>query len=97
MENKKVFEVEYKKSKVSYTAETLEKHTFEHGIPVLEDDHDYLAAAVRWFCHTHFMYAGGAHLKQYDAETRGRKFQEWEYRPNGNFKGLICARVLAND
>jgi hypothetical protein len=35
------------------------------------------------------MYGGSAHLKQYDAERRGGKLQEWDYQPNGTFKGWI--------
>ena len=92
---KKSFEVEYKKSKVSYTAETLEKAAAgDLVLDAPDDDHDYLRTAVFYFCHTHFMHPGAAHLKQYDAETRGRKLQEWEYQPNGTFKGWIYARVI---
>ena len=92
----KKYQVEYGKSKVSYTAEKLEEAAKELGIEwyEMQDDHDYLTAAVKWFCHTHFMFASGAHLKQYDAETRGQKLQEWEYQPNGTFKGWIYARVI---
>lgn len=90
----KKYQVEYGKSKLSYTAATLEQHTYEHGVEIMEDDNDYLTAAVKWFCYTHFMYGGSANLKQYDAETRGRKLQEWEYQPNGRFKGWIYARVI---
>jgi hypothetical protein len=91
--NKK-YQVEYGKSKLSYTAETLEQHTYEHGVEIMEDDNDYLTAAVKWFCYTHFMYGASAHLNQWDAETRGRRLQEWEYQPNGAFKGWIYARVI---
>ena len=52
-----------------------------------------MQAAVMHFCATHFMYGNAAHLDQYDAETRGDKWQEWKYQPNGNFKGWISASV----
>lgn len=89
------YEVEYKNIKVAYTPETLEKAAAgDLVLDAPENDHDYLRTAVFYFCHTHFMHPGAAHLKQYDAETRGRKLQEWEYQPNGAFKGWIYARMI---
>ena len=87
------YKVEYKNSKAIYTADKLENVAHGYGIYELEDDHDYLCVAVKHFCATHFMYGNAAHLEQYDAETRGDKWQEWKYQPNGNFKGWISARV----
>ncbi len=92
----KMYQVEYRNSKVAYTAETLDKHMFEHGVPVLEEDRDYLTAAVKWYCYTHFMSSGPSsiHLNQCDAETRGGRLQEWQYQPYGVFRGWIYARVI---
>lgn len=91
----KKYEIEYKNIKIAYTAEKLENAAKELSIEwyEMQDNHDYLVIAVKWFCHTHFMYGNAAHLEQYDAETRGHKVQEWKYQPNGTFKGWICARL----
>ncbi len=83
--------VEYKKSKVGYDAAALEKVAREYGVYELNSDHDYLTAAVMHFCATHFMCGAAAHLHQYDADTRGDKWQVWQYQPNGCFKGWIYA------
>ena len=87
------YKVEYKNSKATYTADKLENVAHEYGIYELENDNDYMQAAVMYFCATHFMYGNAAHLDQYDAESRGDKWQEWKYQPNGNFKGWISASV----
>lgn len=88
------YEIEYSKTTIHYTKEKLENVSSKYGIYDLEDDRDYLCVAVKHFCATHFMYDNAAHLDQYDAETRGRKIQEWKYQPNGNFKGWIYARTI---
>lgn len=91
----KKYEVEYGRITVHYTQEKLQSVLSEYRLYEYElNDHDYLEAAVKHFCATHFMWRGAAHMKQYDAETRGRKLQEWEYQPNGKFKGWIYARVI---
>ena len=93
--NDKKYQVEYKNIKVAYTPEALEKAAAgDLVLDAPDDDNDYLRTAVFHFCHTHFMYCNAAHLDQYDAETRGRRLQEWEYQPNGTFRGRIYARVI---
>ena len=89
----KKIEVEYKNCKVTYTLEKLEEVARNYGVYDLEDTHDYMVAAVKHFCYTHFMSENSAHLACYDADTHGRTWQEYNYTPNGTFKGKINARV----
>lgn len=90
----KKYTIEYGKSKASYTAAKLESVAREYGHYELEHgarDHDYLACAVDLFCATHFMWGGAAHLDSCDAQTRGDLFQDYQYQPNGAFRGWIHA------
>lgn len=90
----KKIEVEYKNCKVTYTLKKLEAVANDCGVyDYLEDEYDYMVTAVKYFCYTHFMYFNAAHLDSYDADTRGRTWQEYNYTPNGTFKGTINARI----
>ena len=89
----KKYQVEYKKLVLHYTAEKLAEVARDYGVYDIQDDHDFLHVAVKHFCFTHFMYGNAAHLDTYDAKTRGCLFQDWQYQPNGTFKGWISAKV----
>lgn len=87
----KKYEISYRNAKASYTATKLEAAAYQMGCYQLEHDSDYLAAAVKFFCEHHFMWAGAARCNCVDAETRGDKTQSWQYQPNGSFSGWITA------
>ena len=89
----KKYVVEFKRSKVSYTAEKLESVARDHGYYGELRDSDRLAIAVKHFCCTHFMWEGAAHCESVDAETRGDLTQNWQYQPDGRFGGWINAVV----
>lgn len=86
----KKYRVEYGKCSVHYTAESLESVAREYGFYDIRE-YDYLTIAVVHFCAKHFMWAGNAHRKFVDAETRGCLTQNWIYQPNGVFRGWINA------
>lgn len=92
----KRYQIIYRRCKCSYTAEALERSEYTRDIAPLEDDHDYLVAAVKHFCELHMMAGSNAHINTVDANTRCNLYQEWLYSDRWGARGLIIAETLTD-
>jgi len=88
------YQIEYGKCRCTYSAERLRQFAKREGYEIPDNAYDYLSMAIKLFCWNHFMWSANAHLNSYDAATRGRELQEWQYQPQGCRGGWIYARTV---